>query len=48
MPLPANASISDKNDLESELATMKQMKPHPNITNFLGMCSQTGKSDVQG
>jgi hypothetical protein len=39
----ANASLSDKNDLETELVTMKQMESHPNITNFLGMCSETGE-----
>ena len=39
-----NARPSDKDDLRSELATMRGMEPHPNILNFLGMCSETGLS----
>ena len=38
-----NARPSDKDDLRSELATMRGMEPHPNILNFLGMCSETGE-----
>ena len=39
-----NARPTDKDDLRSELATMRGMEPHPNILNFLGMCSETGRS----
>ena len=39
-----NARPSDKDDLQSELATMRGMEPHPNILNYLGMCSETGLS----
>ena len=38
-----NARPSDKDDLRSELETMRGMEPHPNILNFLGMCSATGE-----
>ena len=38
-----NARPSDKDDLRSELATMRGMEPHPNILNYLGMCSETGR-----
>ena len=45
VPISAeNARPTDKDDLRSELATMRGMEPHPNILNFLGMCSETGRS----
>ena len=40
--LVANAGWSDKDDLQSELNIMLNIEPHPNIINFLGMCSETG------
>ena len=41
-----NARPTDKDDLQSELATMRGMEPHPNILNYLGMCSETGMSAI--
>lgn len=38
-----NARPSDIMDLHSELDTMRRIEPHPNIINFLGVCSKPGE-----
>ena len=41
--LTDNAPDSDRNDLLSELAVMKKLKPHRHVIKLLGCVTESGK-----
>lgn len=38
-----STSVTNKNDLLSEIQILKQAGRHPNIVNLVGACTQEGK-----